>query len=190
MLHCQSDSRLWIQQACAFTHVLLAALEYLQARPSTSMSNWISEMADAVDAREAAQAPPNSETPVLAVLVDDAPTEPAVSPRMREVPVNDGRWTTEEYAELMFYIAQELHERDQIKFQELLDRQHADARPNPLADMERERRRAEAAEYQARYSTLIQSLQGLVHCPCNLHHLQPHDQLMLPVQDFHWQQHR
>ena len=90
-----------------------------------------------------------SETPVPAILIDDAPTEPALSPRMREVPVNDGRWTTEEYAELMFYIAQELHERDQVRLQELWDRQQAAARSNPLADMERERRRAEAAEYQA-----------------------------------------
>ena len=72
MLHCQSDSRLWIQQACAFTHVLLAAPTYLQARPSTSMSNWISEMADAVEQHEAAQAPLSSETPVPAILVDDA----------------------------------------------------------------------------------------------------------------------
>ena len=38
------------------------------------------------------------------------------------------------------------------------------------------------------YSSLMQSLQGLVHCQCNLHHLQLHDQLMLPVRDFHWQQ--
>ena len=255
MLHCQSDSRLRIQQVCAFTHVLLAAPTYLQARPSISMSNWISERADAVEQREAAQAPLSSQTPVPAILVDDAPTEPALSPRMREVPVNDGRWTTEEYAESLFYITQDLHERDQVRLQELWDRQQADARPNPLADMERERRRAEAAEYQAhqrsiqeweaqieargldnaavpcgptpagtsslralpnvhaalrqndpkmasfsqpavkkapptsgRPMRLMQSLQGLVHCQCNLHHLQLHDQLMLPVRDFHWQQ--
>ena len=47
------------------------------------------------------------------------------------------------------YSTQDIHERDQVRLQELWDRQQADARPNPLADMERERRRAEAAEYQA-----------------------------------------
>ena len=258
MLHCRSDSRLWIQQACAFTHVLPAASLYLEARPS--MSDWISEMANAVEQHEAAQAPPSSETPVPAILIDDAPTEPALSPRMREVPVNDGRWTTEEYAELLFYITQDLHERDQVRLQELWDKQQADAKPNPLADMERERRQAEAAEYQAHLRSIQEweakvkaselhnaalpcgptpdgtsSMRALpdVHAAlrqnnpkmasfsqpavkkappssgrpipsvfrsdaepprigaahqCNLHHLQLHAQLMLPVRDFHWQQ--
>ena len=39
------------------------------------MSDWISEMANAVEQHEAAQAPPSSETPVPAILIDDAPTE-------------------------------------------------------------------------------------------------------------------
>ena len=106
-------------------------------------------MANAVEQHEAAQAPPSLETPVPAVLVDDAPTEPALSPRMREVPVNDGRWTAEEYAELLFYITQGLHEWDQVRLQELWDKQQTDAKAQPLADMEREGRQAEAAEYEA-----------------------------------------
>ena len=77
MLHRQSDSRLWIQQVCAFTHVLLAAPLYLEARPSISMSDWISEMANAVEQHEAAQAPPQSKASMPAVYQDEVPTEPA-----------------------------------------------------------------------------------------------------------------
>ena len=64
---------------------------------------------------------------------------------MREVPVNDGRWTTEEYTELLYYIAQDLNGRDHARLQELWDRRRADEQ----SDMERERRRAEAAEHEA-----------------------------------------
>ena len=114
---------------------------YLQAALSITMADWMSQMANAVDKHEAANAPPQEEVP----------TEPATSPRshMVEVPVNDGRWTTEEYAELLYYIAQDLNERDQVRLQELWDRQQADARAQPLRDMERERRRVEAAEHEA-----------------------------------------
>ena len=49
------------------------------------MADWMSQMADAVDEFEAANAAPQEEVP----------TEPATSPRSRtvEIPVNDGRWT-------------------------------------------------------------------------------------------------
>ena len=127
---------------CAFTHRLLAALSVPPSPPlSITMADWMSQMANAVDEYEAANAPPQEEVP----------TEPATSPRSRtvEVPVNDGRWTSDEYAELLFYIAQDLHERDQVRLQELWDRQQADARAQQLPDMERERRRAEAAEHEA-----------------------------------------
>ena len=42
-------------------------------------------MADAVDAHEAAQAP-QSKAPMPIVCPEDAPTEPATSPRVMEVP--------------------------------------------------------------------------------------------------------
>ena len=65
--------------------------------PSTSMSSWIAEMADACDAHDAAPAPPMSKAPVPSsmppVSIEDAPTEPATSPRTLEVPVQ--RWVTE-----------------------------------------------------------------------------------------------
>ena len=54
----------------------------------------MNQLANAVDEAEAANARAQ----------DEVATEPATSPRplMREIPLNDGRWTTEEYAELMF----------------------------------------------------------------------------------------
>ena len=62
------------------------------------MADWMGQMANAVDEAEAANALPQEEVP----------TEPATSPRPRmiEVPVNDGRWSTDEYAELLWYVAQ------------------------------------------------------------------------------------
>ena len=55
------------------------------------MSGWIADMADAVEAHEAAQAPPVSKASVPSfippVSIDDTPTEPATSPRTVEVPV-------------------------------------------------------------------------------------------------------
>ena len=138
MPHYRSDSRLWIQQVCAFTHRLLAALRVPPSllpplSISVSMADWMSQMVNAVDEAEAANALPQEEVP----------TEPATSPRsqMIEVPINDGRWTAEEYAQLLWYIAQDLNAHDQALLQLLLDRQHAQAKPKQLPDMEKERRR-------------------------------------------------
>ena len=56
------------------------------------MSGWMADLAELVDAAEAT-APTPPLTPALppesmrAVPVEDAPTEPATSPRMMEVPV-------------------------------------------------------------------------------------------------------
>ena len=105
------------------------------------MADWMNQLANAVDEAEAANALPQEEVP----------TEPATSPRSRtiEIPVNDGRWTVDEYAELLFYITQDIHERDQERLYELWGRQQADIRAQRLHDMERERRQAEAAEHEA-----------------------------------------
>ena len=105
------------------------------------MADWMNQMAIAVDEAEAANARAQ----------DEVATEPATSPRppMIEVPVNDGRWTSNEYAELLWYVAQDLNERDQAILQVLLDRQQVDARTQRMRDMERERQQAEAAEQEA-----------------------------------------
>ena len=144
MPHCESESCLWIQQVCAFTHRLLAALSVPPSPPlsiSISMADWMSQMANAVDEFEAANAAPQ----------DEVPAEPATSPRSRtvEIPVNDGRWTIEEYAKLLFYIAHDLNERDQARLYELWGRQQADARTQRLHSMQTERQQAEAAEHEA-----------------------------------------
>ena len=55
------------------------------------MSGWIEAMADAVDAHEAAQAPPRSKASGPPSM--PAPTEPATTPRVSEVPVQ--RWAHE-----------------------------------------------------------------------------------------------
>ena len=93
------------------------------------MSGWITDMADAVEAHEARQAPPSSKAPMPAVPIDDTPTEPATSPRVMEVPVNDGRWTQAEYAALVCHMAQELNNRDidQLRMQWELQQQQAAA---------------------------------------------------------------
>ena len=116
MPHCRSDSRLWIQQVCAFTHRLLAALRVPPSllppalSISVSMADWMNQMVNAVDEAEAGNALPQEEVP----------TEPATSPRsqMIEVPINDGRWTAEEYAQLLWYIAQDLNAHDQAQLQD------------------------------------------------------------------------
>ena len=51
------------------------------------MSGWMADMAEALDVPEAAQAPPQSKASMPSVCQDDAPTEPATSPRAMEVPV-------------------------------------------------------------------------------------------------------
>ena len=120
------------------------------------MSGWITDMADAVDAHEAAQAPPQSKASMPAVYQDDTPTEPATSPRVMEVPVlprhiEELRLPGREYGP---------HEEPE-KFatrwvtrggytQEEWDayfEKHRKAWSNH--DMERERQQAEAAEYEA-----------------------------------------
>ena len=113
--------------------------------PSKSMSGWIAEMADACDAHDAAPAPPLSKASVPSsmppVSIEDAPTEPATSPRTVEVPVqrwvaelrlptrdhgpreeperfatryivNDGRWTEEEHQALLRKAAQAFNNQD------------------------------------------------------------------------------
>ena len=80
------------------------------------MADWMNDMANAVEEAEAAQARAQEEVP----------TEPAISPRdsVLEVPVNDGRWTTEEYAKIV-RDARNLHTMDQAIQQEILQRQRA-----------------------------------------------------------------
>ena len=105
------------------------------------MADWMNQLANAVDEAEAA----NTRTQ------DEVATEPATSPRppMIEVPVNDGRWTSNEYEQLLWYVAHDLNERDKAILQVLLERQQVDARARTLRDMERERQQAEAAENEA-----------------------------------------
>ena len=80
------------------------------------MSGWIAEMADAVDAHEAAPAPPMSKASappsMPPVSIEDTPTEPATSPRMMEVPIHDGRWTQAEYDEVVRKAAHAFNTRD------------------------------------------------------------------------------
>ena len=110
------------------------------------MSGWMADMAELVDAAEAiAPIPPLTPAPspesMRTVSVEDAPTEPATSPRMMEVQVtrwpqelqlptgmigqreepeqfptrfiiNDGRWTQEEHEELLRKAAQAWNYRD------------------------------------------------------------------------------
>ena len=113
--------------------------------PSKSMSGWIAEMADACDAHDAVPAPPLSKASVPSSMppasIEDAPTEPATSPRMMEVPVpryveelrlptremgpreeperfvtnwmvNDGRWTAEEFDALLRKARQAFNNQD------------------------------------------------------------------------------
>ena len=148
MLHYGSNSRLWIQQVCAFTHRLLAApkvppsLRIYAHLPFVSiMADWMNDMANAVEEAEAANARAQEEVP----------TEPATSPRppMVEIPVNDGRWTSDEYAQLLWYIANDLNERDQAILHMLLERQQVKARAQTRHDGENARRQAQAAENEA-----------------------------------------
>ena len=132
-------------------------------------------MADAVDMREAAPAPPQSKASMPEVCHGDAPTEPATSPRVREVPVvrcieelrlpglehgpqpepekfasrwvvNDGSYTHGEWQEYL--------------------RKHRQTWSN--RDMERERQQAEAAEYEA-HQRSIQEWEAQVKA-AELHH--------------------
>ena len=122
------------------------------------MSGWITDMADAVDEYEAAQAPPQSKASMPAVYHEEVPTEPATSPRSQvtEVPVlptyieelrlpsreygphpEPGRFVTR-WASRGGYTQEEW---------EAYFRKHRQAWSNH--DMEKERQQAEAAEYEA-----------------------------------------
>ena len=113
-------------------------------------------MADAVDAHEAAQASPQSKASMPGVYQDDAPTEPATSPRVIEVPVHP-TYVEELRLPSREYGPHEEPERFVTKWvsrdgytQEEWDayfRKHRQAWSNH--DMEKERRQAEAAEYEA-----------------------------------------
>ena len=89
------------------------------------MSGWIAEMADAIDAHEAAPAPPMSKASappsMPPVSIEDTPTEPATSPRTIEVPVNDGRWTQAEYDACKAAQAFNTWDIDQLRMWEIED---------------------------------------------------------------------
>ena len=90
------------------------------------MSDWISQMANAVEEHEAANAAPQSTASMPGADQDEVPTEPATSPRSQvvEVPLNDGRWTTEESVQNCCSTSpRDLNERDQVRLQELCSRQ-------------------------------------------------------------------
>ena len=90
------------------------------------MADWMNDMANAVEEAETAQARAQEEVP----------TEPAISPRdsVLEVPVNDGQGTAEEYARILWNVAQDLSARDQIILHQLLDRQQAEFRAQTRRD--------------------------------------------------------
>ena len=105
------------------------------------MAVWMNQLANAVDEAEAANARAQEEVP----------TEPATSPRppMIEVPVDDGRFTPNECAELLWNVAHDLNERDQAILRVLWDREQAKARAQTVRDMEWQRQQAQAAEHEA-----------------------------------------
>ena len=112
-------------------------------------------MADAVEAHEAAPAPPQSKASMPGVCQDDAPTEPATSPRVIEVPVQqyveELRLPTREYGpheEPERYVTRWINKQDYSPEEwEEYFRKHRQAWSNH--DMERERREAAAAEHEA-----------------------------------------
>ena len=115
----------------------------------------MSDMADVVEAHEAAPAPPQSKASMPGVYQDDAPTEPATSPRTTEVPVQgyieELRLPTREYGpheEPEKFVTRWVSRGGYTQEEwEAYFRKHRQAWSNH--DMERERRRAEAAEYEA-----------------------------------------
>ena len=112
-------------------------------------------MADAVEAHEAATAPPQSKASMPGVCHDDTPTEPATSPRVMEVPVP--QYTEELRLPTREYGPHEEPERFVTRWvsrdgytQEEWDayfRKHRQAWSNH--DMKKERQQAEAAEHEA-----------------------------------------
>ena len=113
-------------------------------------------MADAVDAHEAAQASPQSKASMPGVYQDDAPTEPATSPRVIEVPVHptyveELRLPSREYGPheeperfVTGWVSRDGYTQEEW---DAYFRKHRQAWSNH--DMEKERRQAEAAEYEA-----------------------------------------
>ena len=156
MPHSGSNSRLWIQQVCAFTYWLLAALKstskLAHLRPPSIpviMADWMNQMAIAVDEAEAANARAQNEVP----------TEPALTPRSQHQDIpGSPRWVEELQLPSLEYAPRPEPERFAIRFvlndgflpqeeYEELARKAAQAFNN--RDMERERRQAEAAEHEA-----------------------------------------
>ena len=124
------------------------------------MSDWISQMANAVEEHEAAQVPPQSQVTSYARSThqDEVPTEPATSPRSQvvEVPVHpryieELRLPSREYGphpEPERFVTRWIVREGET--QEEWDdyfRKFRQAWSNE--DMERERQQAEAAEYEA-----------------------------------------
>ena len=103
-------------------------------------------MADAVDAHEAAQASPQSKASMPGVYQDDAPTEPATSPRVIEVPVPSREYGPHEEPERFVtkWVSRDGYTQEEW---DVYFRKHRQAWSNH--DMEKERRKAEAAEYEA-----------------------------------------
>ena len=158
-------------------------------------------MADAVDAHEAAQAPPTSKASghpsMPAMSIDDTPTEPATSPRVMEVPVQ--RWAPELQLPTLEQGPREEPERFATRYilndgtmtQEAHDallRKAAQAFNNQ--DMERELDNAMAREHQPVVKKappsmgrplpagFYMNLQGLVHL-CSLHRQRHQGQMQL-----------
>ena len=122
----------------------------------------MADMADAVNAHEAAQAPPRSKalgSPSMpAVPIDDSPTNSATSPRVTEVPVQ--RWPSELQLPTLEHGPKEEPERfaeryilnDGTMTQEAHDallRKGLAAQSFNNREMEREFQRAAAEEYEA-----------------------------------------
>ena len=115
----------------------------------------MTDMAEAVEAHEAAPAPPQSEASTPGVCQDDTRTEPATSPRVIEVPVQgyieELRLPTREYGPheepekfVTRWISRDGYTQEEW---EAYFHKHREAWSNH--DMEKERRQAEAAEYEA-----------------------------------------
>ena len=122
------------------------------------MSGWITDMADAVDEYEAAQAPPQSKASMPAVYHEEVPTEPATSPRSQvtEVPVlpthiEELRLPSREYGphpEPERFVTRWASRGGYTQEEwEAYFRKHRQAWSNH--DMEKERQQAEAAEHEA-----------------------------------------
>ena len=113
-------------------------------------------MAEALDEHEAAPAPPQSKASTPGACHDDAPTEPATSPRVMEVPVRqyveELRLPTREHGpheEPEKFVTRWIYNDGSYAPEEweAYSRKHRQAFAN--YDMERERRQAAAEEHEA-----------------------------------------